>query len=108
MWIFVSFKINQEKIAETLCVQKEVKNNTCQGQCHLRKQLDKAEEEEKKQAPSSQKDKYEVLYCYSSKLFDFLRTPQIYTTNAKVVYHTDFSLSTFISDIFHPPKLNLI
>ena len=41
--IYVSFKINQDRIAKTLCVQKEIKNNCCKGKCHLEKELKKAE-----------------------------------------------------------------
>jgi hypothetical protein len=92
IWIVVSFKINQESIAKTLCVKKEVKNNTCQGKCHLKKQLDKADKEEQKQTPINTKEKVEVFYesCILGK------------------YKSDFYASSFITDIFRPPKLNLI
>jgi hypothetical protein len=53
MQIYVSFKINQDNIAKALCVKKEVKNNGCQGKCHLKKQLEKSDEEEQKQAPTT-------------------------------------------------------
>jgi hypothetical protein len=43
--IYVSFKINQDRIAKTLCVQKEIKNNCCKGKCHLEKELKKADEQ---------------------------------------------------------------
>lgn len=108
MWIFVSFKINQDTIAKTLCVKKEIENNTCQGKCHLKKQLDKADEEEQKQAPTTQKEKYEVLYCYSAKQFDFLEYVDTYQSKLNSSYANEFYNSSFISDIFHPPQANLI
>ena len=108
IWIVVSFKINQDTIAKTLCVKKEIKGNTCQGKCHLKKQLDKADEEEQKQAPTNQKEKYEVLYCYFSKPYDFLKYAEIYLSKLNSVYDNSFHTSSYITDIFRPPKLNLI
>ena len=31
--------MNQENISKTLCIQKDLKVNTCHGKCHLKKQL---------------------------------------------------------------------
>lgn len=108
IWIVVSFKINQDIIAKTLCIKKEIKGNTCQGKCHLKKQLDKADEEEQKQAPTNQKDKYEVLYCHFAKPYDFLKYTDIYLSKINSAYENSFHTSSFITDIFRPPKLNLI
>ena len=108
IWIFVSFKINQDTIAKTLCVKKEIKGNTCQGMCHLKKQLDKADEEEQKQTPTSSKEKVEVLYCYNQTPFDFLKQTVFYEIRSLGKYKSNFYASSFITDIFRPPKLNLI
>jgi hypothetical protein len=108
VFIYVSFKINQDVIAKTLCVKKEIKNNCCQGKCHLKKQLDKADEEEQKQAPTNTKEKLEVLYCSIQKPFDFLKQTVFYKKQSLGNYNTGFYISSFISDIFRPPKLNLI
>jgi len=107
MWLYVSFKINQDTIAKTFCVKKEEKNNTCQGKCHLKKQLDKADEEEQKQAPKAQKEKYEVLYCYSAKQFDFLKYVDTYLSKLNAGENS-FHTSSFITNIFRPPEFNLI
>jgi hypothetical protein len=108
MWIYVSFKINQDKIAKTLCVKKEIKNNGCQGKCHLKKQLDKADEEEQKQAPNSTKEKVEILFCYQQKSFNFKKHYSFYEKQSVGKYKPDFYATSFITDIFQPPKLNLI
>ena len=108
IWIVVSLIINQESIAKTLCVKKEVKNNTCQGKCHLKKQLDKADEEEQKQAPTNAKEKVEVLYCHNQIPFDFLKQIVCYKIRSLGKYKSNFYASSFITDIFRPPKLNLI
>ncbi|MDX1903775.1 MAG: hypothetical protein SFU27_06405 [Thermonemataceae bacterium] len=108
IWIVVSFKINKKVIAKTLCVKKEIENNSCQGKCHLKKQLDKADEEEQKQAPTNQKEKYEILYCYFSKPYDFIKYADIHLNKLNAAYENSFHTSSFITDIFRPPKLNLI
>jgi hypothetical protein len=108
IWIVVSFKINQESIAKTLCVKKEVENNTCQGKCHLKKQLDKADEEEKKQAPTNTKEKVEVLYCHTQTPFYFKMRNAFFEKHCLGKYKPDFYSTSFITDIFRPPKLNLI
>lgn len=41
----VQFGLNQKEIAKTLCVKKEVPNNTCQGKCHLVKMMKVADQE---------------------------------------------------------------
>lgn len=108
IWIVVSFKINQDTIAKTLCVKKEIKGNTCQGKCYLKKQLDKTDEEEQKKVPTAQKVKYEVLYCHFAKPYDFLKHIDIYLSKLNSAYNNSFYTSSFITDIFHPPKLSLI
>ena len=104
----MSFKINQDKIAKTLCVKKEIKNNSCQGKCHLKKQLDKADEEEQKQAPTNIKEKVEVLYCQTQRPFDFLKATLFNENKALGNYDCDFYSTSFITDIFRPPKTSLI
>ncbi|MEN8928870.1 MAG: hypothetical protein ABF242_03715 [Flavobacteriales bacterium] len=37
--VLVHFKINQEYIASTLCVEKELEESTCAGSCQLKKSL---------------------------------------------------------------------
>lgn len=46
--IAVRFNLNQAEIAQTLCVKKEVKGNTCQGKCHLKKMMQASEDADKK------------------------------------------------------------
>ena len=108
VWIHISFKINQDKIAKTLCVKKEIENNTCQGKCHLKKQLEKADEEEQKQAPTNTKEKVEVLYCQNQTPFDFLKVTVFYENQTLNNYDFDFYSTSFITDIFRPPKTIVI
>ena len=99
--IYLNFKVNQAEIAATLCIKKEIKDNTCKGKCYLAKQLKKAAEQEKKES-NLLKEKQEMVYTFS-------------TTEYTIQSFGDASLNTlFLSDysdkpisvsnaIFHPP-----
>jgi hypothetical protein len=104
----VSFNVNQDTIAKTLCLKKETKNNTCKGRCHLKKQLDKVDEEEKKQVPTNPKEKVEVLYCHDQGWVNLLKQTLFYENSSVAEYKSDFYANSFIEDIFIPPKRNLI
>lgn len=47
-FVYTSFKLNQDEIAKTICVQRKLVNNSCNGRCELQKSLKKYEENEKK------------------------------------------------------------
>ncbi len=108
IWIVVYFKIHQESIAKTLCVKKEIKGNTCQGKCHLKKQIDNSDQKEQKQIPTNTKEKVEVLYCYNQIPFDFLIQNVFYEMRSLGEYKSDFYAYLFNTDIYRPPKINLI
>jgi len=104
VWIYVSFKINQDRIAKTLCVQKEIKNNCCKGKCHLEKQLKEADKQEQKQLPMMLKEKYDVLYCQNFPK-TILLNAHFKSSREKLIgfYHVSYS-SSYIRDIFKPPR----
>jgi plasmid maintenance system antidote protein VapI len=45
---YSSFKLNQDEIAKTICIQRKMVNNSCNGRCELQKSLKKYEDNEKK------------------------------------------------------------
>ncbi len=45
---YFEYKVNYDFIVKNLCVQKDNPDNQCQGSCHLKKNLDKSDEENKK------------------------------------------------------------
>jgi len=106
-WIFVSFKMNQEYIAETLCVQKEIPRNTCHGECQLMKRLKKVEQAEQQQKPPVPKLKIEVLFCH--QLIDFqLQTIFSDTKEIFIIFYRRLHPMVSIDDFFHPPKSQYI
>lgn len=106
--ILIDFKINQDFIAEVLCINKDKPMTLCNGKCYLSQKLKKAEEQEKKQVPSSLKEKSEVLYCYTNPPFDYLKYTDTYLSKLNAAYENEFYHSAFVTDIFRPPKLNLM
>jgi len=105
LFTFVDFKINQDYIAKFLCIDKEKPMSTCNGKCHLSKQLKKQEKKEQKEHPQGSREKNEVLFSDDfqvSPAIDKNLFSQKHSPHSK---HLDFSSQGFIEDIFHPPRL---
>jgi len=99
--IYLTFKINQDEISKTLCIKKEVKNNTCNGKCYLAKQLKKAAEKEKQES-SNVKEKQELVYTQTASNYNFTPIITIEKTRMMVSRYCEKSKSVAVS-IFHPP-----
>jgi hypothetical protein len=109
MWVVVSFKIRQDHIAETLCIEKKIATSTCRGRCYLKEQLNKASEKEQKKQPTNPKEKAElVVYLYPLTVFEYQERIDFYLPKINVDYEKNFYPSSFIIDIFHPPKFHLV
>lgn len=105
LWIAVDFKINQDFIAKELCVKKEVENNTCQGTCHLKKELKKAEEQGQKQYPLESLKKLKEIQLFSEQ---FNKYSFFSTHNDKQKLNSSYTFSfceEHLSSIFRPPKV---
>jgi plasmid maintenance system antidote protein VapI len=63
--VYAKFKINQDKIAKTICIQRKVANNTCNGRCELRKTLKKFADNEK-EMQNNLKEKLELVYIQNT------------------------------------------
>lgn len=59
--IYAKFKINQDEIAKTICIQRKIANNTCNGNCELKKSLKKFDDNEK-EMQNNLKEKLELVY----------------------------------------------
>lgn len=102
-YILISFKINQNYIANTICVEKDKEVNTCQGSCHLKKQFDKIEEKEDTDNKIPEfKETHVTHYFYQS-------THVISMVNSKIqeITFTDTPNNTLLGVkklCFKPPK----
>jgi len=68
--VYTIFKINQNEIAKTLCVLKEQKNNTCNGNCVLKAELKKQAENEEKHS-ALLKEKTDSIYTITEIQYNF-------------------------------------
>ena len=59
--IYAKFKIDQDEIVKTICVQRKLPTNTCQGHCALKKSLKELENNEK-EMQNNLKEKVELVY----------------------------------------------
>ena len=101
--ILVEFKLNQTYIAKELCEDKEIKESTCNGKCHLVKKLTKNESKDKdpknKQLPK--KHKTDLFYKHLT----------IETAGVKAIKQDNIPLSQIgiiysspaIASLFRPP-----
>jgi hypothetical protein len=99
--VYLTFKVNQDEIAKTLCVKKEVKNNICNGKCYLSKQLKKAAEKEKQES-SNLIEKQELVYTQTASEYHFTPIVTIEKNKMTVSRYCEKPKSVAFS-IFHPP-----
>lgn len=106
--ILIDFKLNQEFIAEMLCINREKPASTCNGNCYLSEQLAKTSEQDEDQAPNPQKNRQElVIYCiYDTHTGD--PYPAVSASTCYSSYGIDYDSNTFLSGIFRPPDPHLI
>ncbi len=108
IWIYVSFKINQDYIAKNLCINRDKPAMHCNGKCQLIKKLNEADKDEQKQFPQTLNEKSDVLYC--NNLADSLLPQPLYNSHKKqsICFNKFLYKFSFNSDIFLPPKFILI
>lgn len=102
--VFVSFKMNQASIAKTLCVKKEIKNNSCQGKCQLKKKLAETSKEESRNLPQKLKEGAEVSYYFQVNRLPFLGGIQDLGLKRMFGTYTFLYDYSFSSDQFQPPQ----
>ena len=94
------FNMNQEKIAQTLCENKNRPSKRCHGKCVLVKELKKEAEREQKQNTSA-KDQNEIV--------SFAENGQskILLASCPILYpsYTSPVVSGTSRSLFHPPSL---
>ncbi len=99
--IYLNFKVHQEEIAKNLCIQREMKDNKCNGQCFLSKQLKKEAEKEKHETENL-KEKQELVYIPSNSEHHLPTILSIKKTRILVFYLCEKPKSDQLG-IFRPP-----
>lgn len=102
-FVYASFKINQDEIVRTICVQRKQVFNTCNGRCELQKSLKKYADNEKKMQDNL-KEKSEVVYIQNTitAQYKLIAPIEPKTQNFAVLNKKPISVSIVA---FHPPSL---
>lgn len=102
--VLVHFKINQEYIAQNLCVEKELEESSCKGHCQLKKSLDVIEKRSsnKEDITFNVESHITFLYVASSSIKE---QSFVMTTNNFIETENKNPLSGFYDIPFRPPIL---
>lgn len=101
LFFLAKFKINQDEISKTICVQRKVANNSCQGHCALKKSLKKLDDNERKMN-NVLKSKIELVYLqpFAENNFDLFFDC---ISNEISVLHTSKKPNSISLLSFRPP-----
>lgn len=104
--IYTQFKANQEQIIKTICVQRKLVTNTCNGRCELQKSLKQFDENEKKME-NILKEKADFVYLLNSTPTAFESNTAITSTTKLNVFHTSGKTISKTNSTFRPPSFLL-
>jgi thioredoxin-related protein len=101
-FVYTSFKLNQEEISKTICVQRKMVFNSCNGRCELQKSLKKYADNEKRMQ-NNLKEKAEVIYIQNTTISPF---KFVIAIESKVKIFASFdSKPISVSNVtFYPPS----
>jgi len=101
-FVYTSFKLNQEEISKTICVQRKMVFNSCNGRCELQKSLKKYSDNEKRMQ-NNLKEKAEVVYIQSTATAIYKLVTPIESA-AKLFASFDEKPISVSNSTFHPPS----
>ncbi|WP_428229842.1 hypothetical protein [Flavobacterium sp.] len=100
--VYTTFKLNQEEISKTICIQRKMVFNSCNGRCELQKSLKKYTDNEKKMQDNL-KEKAEVIYIQNIAVSHFKLVTTIKSRKAIFAYFDKKPISVS-NATFHPPS----
>ncbi|WP_244285358.1 hypothetical protein [Flavobacterium araucananum] len=101
-FVYTSFKLNQDEITKTICVQRKLVFNTCNGRCELQKSLKKYADNEKKMQ-NNLKEKSEVVYIQNTIPNEFKLVASI-VSKANLFASLDAKTVSVSIATFRPPS----
>jgi thioredoxin-related protein len=101
-FVYTSFKLNQDEISKTICVQRKMLFNSCNGRCELQKSLKKYADNEKKMQ-NNLKEKSEVVYIHNTITNEFKLAAPI-ASKAKLFASLDKKPISVSTATFRPPS----
>lgn len=104
-FVYTTFKLNQEEISKTICVQRKMVFNNCNGRCELQKSLKKYDDNERKMQ-NNLKEKTEIIYIQNRTTTHFEVFIPI-ESEAKFYASLNEKPVSVTHTIFHPPSCRL-
>lgn len=99
--IFANFQVNKTYIAKYLCEKRNEAKNTCKGKCHLKKQLAKTSETDKK---GNQNEKVNLETQQPAPFFAAgFSISQFYYLNITRFPYLEGKYWVYSEPAFHPP-----
>jgi hypothetical protein len=103
-FVVISFEMNQEKIAQTMCVNKDKPWMHCNGRCYLMNKVKQAEENEKKQATKDFRSALQLVWLINPSSIQ-ANTLQQNPSSKRELSHYRYTYSNqYNASIFRPPK----
>ncbi len=103
--IAIQFYINQEHIAQTMCVNRNKPEVLCSGKCVLNNMMEASEESEKQQIPSSQKDKIEYwIVSFPNDNIPENRVQLLKLQNTLKFNYIEIFGSVHLKEVVQPPE----
>lgn len=101
--IMVDYQINQDYIAETLCIQRFDEDSMCSGRCYLSDQLKQANDTEERSTAGNLNLKTELVWLTSyDENKNVRKVPTC--TGVEVGLSEVYSGALHIGDVFRPPQ----
>ena len=102
LWIITSFQINRDYIASNLCINRFDKIPTCKGQCFLTKELNKEQNENKRNITMIEKDS-----IFIAPHFVVIQTPKYSKSilKNKFSFYKATKYTSFLFNFENPPEL---
>jgi len=93
--------INEDYIAEFLCINKDKAELQCNGKCYLMQRLQEQNDEKKQNLPKIAMEQYPIGFVYFLAIS--FQTKRVLKNSIKSDYHNLYSY-LFPRNSFHPPN----
>lgn len=106
-FVYLTFKLNQDKIADELCINLDEPELMCKGKCFLDDQLAKinaTQSDEKGQTPVKF-EKKDIPFFFKSNKLEAIASSSYFKSTERPVLADIISYETHLKGVFHPPQV---
>lgn len=96
----LEYVLNQDYIAEVLCINKDKPMLNCDGKCYLAQMIKEQQEKDHQDIPSADLREYPIGFV---NILD-VNFESVLIKTALVSMHTNLNEQQFISTVFRPPN----